>query len=228
MRTRLARHSARRRPMPRSIAKPTDRIGAFLKLAAADGGLAELGRPAWAGALDAALSVKGEYPRARAVEMVLRARVQAAQVDDAMATIADRLDGDLKDYAIWVLADAIATSDRPISPPVMTRLRELAAKGRGTIARPRRSRSTDGSRRPTPASATTTRRYRCIGEVQPANNVESFRATQGRVYVMKAVAEAQLKAKQLEAARDTVLVALEAVAPLPDGDAEAYFPMVTW
>ncbi len=67
--------------------------------------------------------------------------------------------------------------------------------------------------------------YRSIGEPQPANMVDTFRATQARVQVMKAVAEAQLKAKHREAAKNTVDSALEMIAPLPDADAEAYFPL---
>ena len=141
----------------RSLAKPLERISALLKVAAADGALAELARSAWSGALDAAMAEKDEYPRARAVEMVLRTRVQALQLDEALATIADRLDGDLKEYAIWVVADAIASSDRPISPPPMARLRDLASKAR--YDRP--SKKIKVYRRlaeRTPASATTTRR----------------------------------------------------------------------
>ena len=46
-------------------------------------------------------------------------------------------------------------------------------------------------------------------------------ATQARVNVMTAVAAAQIKAKHLEAAKDTVLAAMEIIAPLPDEDAEA-------
>ena len=42
---------------------------------------------------------------------------------------------------------------------------------------------------------------------------------------MKAVAKAQLKAREYEAAKDTVLAALEAIGGLPDGDAEVYFPI---
>ena len=42
---------------------------------------------------------------------------------------------------------------------------------------------------------------------------------------MKAVAEAQLKAKHRDAARNTVETAMEMIAPMPDADAEAYFPL---
>lgn len=208
----------------RSIARPLDRIGALLKLTGADGELAAMGRSAWSGALDAALAEKGDYARSRAVELVLRARIRAGQLVEALATIADRLDGDLKDYAIWVVADAIAASDRSISPQAMARLRELASKGR--YDRP--AKKIKVYRRLAEAHARAgdyDQAYRCLGEIQPANNVENFRTIQGRVYLMKAVAEAQLKAGQSEAAKDTVLAALEAIAPLPDGDAEAYFPM---
>ncbi len=42
---------------------------------------------------------------------------------------------------------------------------------------------------------------------------------------MKAIAQAQLNAKQLDAAKDTIQMALELISPLPDEDAEAYFPL---
>ena len=42
---------------------------------------------------------------------------------------------------------------------------------------------------------------------------------------MKSIAEAQLNAKQVKNAKDTVQMALELISPLPDEDAEAYFPL---
>ncbi len=208
----------------RSLAKPLERIGALLKIAAADGALAELARSAWSGALDAAMAEKDEYPPRPGRRDGPPRRVGALQLDEALATIADRLDGDLKEYAIWVVADAIAASDRPISPPPMARLRDLASKAR--YDRP--SKKIKVYRRLAEAYARLgdyDQAYRCLGELQPANNVENFRTIQGRVYLMKAVAKAQLKAREYEAAKDTVLAALEAIGGLPDGDAEVYFPI---
>jgi hypothetical protein len=57
------------------------------------------------------------------------------------------------------------------------------------------------------------------------NDIQTFRSTQARARGRKAIAGAQLKAKQRDAARDTVLNAIEMFAPLPAEDAEAYFPL---
>ena len=67
--------------------------------------------------------------------------------------------------------------------------------------------------------------YKTAGEPHPINDVQNFRATQARLNVMTAVAEAQLKLKQRTAALDTTQAALEQLVPLAGEDAEAYFPL---
>ncbi len=184
----------------------------------------EEAKSALAMAWEIALSQKEEYSKAKAIETVLRGRVRALQVDEALAQIADRLNGDLQHYALWVVADAVASSDRPVAAETMTRLAGLVTKAR--FDHP--SKKLKVFRRLAEAQARLgddEGAYRSVGEPQPANNVDHFRATQARIQVMKAVAEAQLKAKHREAAKETVLAALEMIAPLPDADAEAYFPL---
>src|SRR5262249_2138347 len=67
--------------------------------------------------------------------------------------------------------------------------------------------------------------YKSAGEPHPVNDVQNFRATQARVHIMKAIANAQLKAKQLDAAKDTIRMAIDLIAPLPDEDAESSFAL---
>jgi tetratricopeptide (TPR) repeat protein len=179
----------------------------------------------WAQVLDCALGIKAEYPRAKCVEIVLRARIKAFPVNEALDTVVDRLKGDLQSYAIWVVADAVASGEQEVAPATMTRLDQLARKA--TFDRP--SKKLNVFKRIAEAHARLgdyDGAYRIAGEPNAANDIDEFRATQARVHVMKAVANAQLKAKERDAARDTVLAALElAGGGLADEDAEAYFPL---
>jgi hypothetical protein len=199
-------------------------IKVYALLAIAKGGPAEKVTPIWTKALDFALAIKEEYPRAKAVEMVLRARVKASLVDEALATIADRLKGDLQSYAIWAVADAVASSEEKFAPQSMARLAQLAMKAQFDRA----SKKINVFRRIAEAQARLgdyDGAYRSAGEPHPINDLQTFNATQARLNVMKSVAEAQLKAKDRDAARDTVVAALELIGGSPDEEAEGYFPL---
>ena len=94
-----------------------------------------------------------------------------------------------------------------------------------SIAHRRRSRFSSALPKRRRGSAITTAPTR-----QPVNLTRSTTSRvsgrpSARVNVMKAIADAQLKAKQLGSAKETVLVAIELISPLPDEDAEAYFPL---
>lgn len=201
-----------------SVKMPLSRIEALTAIGAS--GPAD---PAWTRALDVAMALP-DFPRAHGVDAILRARIKAGQIDPALATIADRLKDDIQHYAIYAVADAIARSDAAVSPQAMERLERLAAEAK--FDRP--SKRIKVFRRLAEAYArlgSYEAAFRVIGQHQPANNVQTFTATQARIHVMTAVAHAQLKARQMEAARDTVHAALELIAPLPDEDADAYFPL---
>ncbi len=209
-----------------SIAGAPKRICALLEIIS--NCPADKAKAVWGQALDCALGVNDEYPRAKCVELVLRARIKAFPVDGAMATVADRLKGDVQSYALWVAADAIASDEQDIAPAAMTRLDQLARKAE--FDRP--SKKLNVFKRIAEAHARLgdyDGAYRIAGEPNAANDIEDFRATQARVHVMKAVAEAQLKAKEHRDAtpRDTVLAALElAGGGLADEDApRPYFPL---
>ena len=205
-----------------TIGKPLNKVRALLEIAQGHG--ADGAKAVWAKALDFALAIKEEYPRAKAVEMVLRARLDALPADETLTIIVDRLKGDPQNYALWVVADAVATSDKPVAPQAMARLSQLAIKAE--FDRP--SKKLNVFERIAEAQARLgdyDGAYKTAGEPHPVNDVQTVRATRARMNVMKAVAEAQLKAKEREAARDTVLAAMEVLGPLPDEDAEAYFPL---
>jgi hypothetical protein len=184
----------------------------------------DAGKAVWAKALDSALSLKEEFPRAKSVEMVIRARLKALPAEETLALIADRFRGDFQHYTLWIAADAIAEIDKPVPREAMDRLYQLAQKAE--FDRP--SKKIKVFQRIAEAQARLGEfdgAYRTAGEPHPVNDIQNFRATQARAFVMKAIAEAQLKAKQSGAARDTVLTAIEMFAPLPEEDAEAYFPL---
>jgi hypothetical protein len=205
-----------------SLANPRNRIRALLELAREIG--AEAARPLWAEALDLALKMTDDYSRAKALEVVFRARIKADQADEAVATIADRLKGDAQYYLLWAVADAIATSDRPVSSRTMDRLCELATKAEFDRA----SKKIKVFQRIAEAQARLgdyEGAYKSAGAPHPVNDIQNARATQARINVMAAVAAAQIRAKHPEAAKETILTAMEVIAPMPDEDAEAYFPL---
>jgi tetratricopeptide (TPR) repeat protein len=204
-----------------SLSDPLIKVRALSEIAA-DKSMEAAGA-AWKTALDSALAVNKEYTRSKAVELVLRAQIKDGLYDDAIATVAKRLVGDFQNYGLWVVADAIASSDQSVPMQVMDRLKELATKAE--FDRP--SKKIKVFERIAAAQARLgddEGAYRTSGEPHPLNNVQDFRATQARVNVMKSVAEAQIKAKQLDAAKNTIQAALEIFAPMDDEDGEAYFP----
>jgi tetratricopeptide (TPR) repeat protein len=205
-----------------NIKNPLNKVRSLVEIARSSSS-AET-KAAWAQAFDVSMAQKDEYDRALAVGTVLRARLGAGQVDEAMAIITDRIKGDLQNYAFWVFADAVASSEKSFPPASLARIYELALKAE--FDRP--SKKLSVFRRIAEAQARLGEHeaaYRTIGEPHPVNNVQTFDATQARAYVMTAVAEAQLKAKKPDAAKFTVDAALEMMDPLPDEDAEAYFPL---
>jgi tetratricopeptide (TPR) repeat protein len=205
-----------------SMKEPLRRISHLLEIAQIRSG--DAARSVWTKALDFALSQKDEYPRAKAVEAVIRARLKSLPADETLAIVADRLKGDFQHYMLWVVADAMESSDKPFPPEAVARLTQLALKAQ--FDRP--SKKIKVFERIAEAQARLgdyDGAYRTAGEPHPVNDVQNFRATQARVRVMKAIADAQFKAKQLAAAKDTVQTAIELIAPLPDEDAEAYFPL---
>jgi tetratricopeptide (TPR) repeat protein len=205
-----------------SIKDPLRKVHHLLEIAESRSG--EPAAPIWTKALEFALSLKDEFPRARAVESVIRARLKWLPLEGTLTIIADRLKGDFQHYLLWVVADFIASSDKPFAPEAVARLGQLALKAEFD----RTSKKIKVFQRIAEAQARLgdyDGAYRTAGEPHPVNDVQNFRATQARVHVMKAIAESQLKAKQLAAAKDTVLMAIELIAPLPDEDAEAYYPL---
>ncbi len=82
----------------------------------------------WTKCLDLALSLADEYPRAKAVEAVIRARLNSLPAEETLAIVADRLKGDFQHFSIWVVADAMASSDKPFPPQAVARLGQLASK----------------------------------------------------------------------------------------------------
>ncbi|HKI17472.1 MAG TPA: hypothetical protein VKA15_06310 [Isosphaeraceae bacterium] len=205
-----------------SLEQPTMKVRALVAIA--EDGPSAAARPVWNTALESALAINDEYSRSRAVEMVLRGQIKASLPSDAVATVADRLKGDFQNYGLWIVADAIAASDQAVPPQTMEGLRQLAMKAQ--FDRP--SKKIKVFERIAEAQARLGDHegaYRTAGEPHPLNNVQDFRATQARVNVMKSIAEAQIKAKQLARAKDTISAALEMFGLLPDEDAEAYFPL---
>ncbi len=206
----------------KSLEQPMMKVRALV--AVAEDGPIATAKPVWNTALEFALAISDEYPRYKAVELVLRGQIKASLPDLALATVADRLKGDFQNYGLWIVADAIAASDQSVPAQTMERLRQLAMKAQ--FDRP--SKKIKVFERIAEAQARLGDHegaYRTAGEPHPLNNVQDFRATQARVNVMKSIAEAQIKAKQWDRARDTISAALEIFGLLPDEDAEAYFPL---
>ncbi len=205
-----------------SIKDPLRKVTHLLEVAESRSG--EPAALVWTKALEFALSLKDEFPRSRAVESVIRGRLKSLPPDGTLTIIADRLKGDFQHYVLWVVADFIASSDKPFAPNTVAQLGQLALKAEFD----RTSKKIKVFQRIAEAQARLgdyDGAYRTAGEPHPVNDVQNFRATQARVHVMKAIADSQLKAKQLAAAKDTVLMAIELIAPLPDEDAEAYYPL---
>jgi tetratricopeptide (TPR) repeat protein len=206
-----------------SIKNEKAKIEALVEIAAANP--PDSAGAAWSHALDFALSGKDEFRQAKAVATVLRARVKAKEVDGALKTVEGRLKGDLRTYTLWVVADAIASSEFPVDAKDMSRLVQLTEKA--DYDRP--AKKIKVYRRLAEAFArlgNAEQAYRMAAAPNPVNNVQTFHATHARIEVMKEVAKAQIQAKQFEAAKDTVQVALELITGFVDEDAESYFPLI--
>ncbi len=108
-----------------SVKVPLHRVQALVEIA--ETAPPESAGNLWTKAVDFAMAQE-EYIRAQAVEAVLRGRMRAGQVDAALATIDDQLNGDLRTYGLWVLADAIAAGDMAIRPEAIERLYQLVLK----------------------------------------------------------------------------------------------------
>jgi hypothetical protein len=205
-----------------SIKEPLSRVRRLLEIAQA--GRGEAAKGLWQKCIDLALALQEEHPRAKAVEAVLRARLLALPADETVAIVADRLKGDLQHYALWIVADAIAASDKPVAKQTLARLSQLASQAE--FDRP--SKKIKVYERIAEAQARIgdyDGAYLTAGQPEPVNNIQTFRATQARAHVMRAIAAAQLQAKERDAAKQTVQLALEMISPLPAEDAEAYYPL---
>jgi len=207
-----------------SIKNQKAKIEALVEIAAANPPASAA--PAWSHALDSALAGKDEFKLAKALAIVVRAQVKAKEVDGALKTVEDRLKGDLRTYALWVVADAIASSEFPVDARQMDRLVQLTEKADYDRA----AKKIKVYRRLAEAFARlgdAERAYRMAAAPLPVNNVQTFHATHARIEVMKEVAKAQIQAKQFELAKDTVQVALEMIGGFVNEDAESYFPLVS-
>lgn len=205
-----------------SIKKPSHRIHALVELAS--GAPADLASPTWDRAVAFALAQKDDYERYHGIESILRGMVKAGRIEPAMKVIADRLRDDLKTYALWIFADAIASGNMTVAPAVMERLEQLAEKGaydRGTKKVKVYQRIAEGRARLKDYEGA----YHTIGLLHPGNGFDDFRANHARILVMAAVAEAQLAAKQPDAAKETAYSALEMIAPQAEEDTEIYLPL---
>jgi hypothetical protein len=206
-----------------SIKVPLNKVHELVAIA---GGVPpETARVTWAKALEVAMA-QDEYPRSLGVGAILRARVKGGEIDQALATITDHLKGDLHTYGLWVIADALASSDEAIPAKSAERLAQLAQKAE--YDRPSKKlkvyqRIAEVQARLGEYEAA----YRTIGEPQPKDNAQDFQATLARIKVMHAVASAQLKANRRDASKDTVYAALELCAPLAFEDSEMVLPLAT-
>ncbi|MHB1561262.1 MAG: hypothetical protein ACYC61_27770 [Isosphaeraceae bacterium] len=205
-----------------SIPNPSNRIHTLVELATE--GPADLAGATWDRALALALAQKDPYIRYRGVATILQGRVKAGQVDPALKIVADRLGDDLKSYALWALADAIASDTMTVAPGVTGQLEALAegaaydrfSKRRKVYQRIAEARARLGDHEGA---------YHTIGLLHPENGADDFRAQHARILVMAAVGEAQLAAKQKEAARETARAALEMIAPHADESTELALPL---
>ncbi len=204
-----------------SIKAPSQRIQAQVELAAgAPGGL---GGEIWDRAVAFSLEQKDEYERYRGIETIVRGQVKAGRVEPALAVVTGRLGGDLKGFVVWAIADAIASGDMLVAPELMERLERQADEG--VYDRP--SKKLRVHQRIAEARARLgdyEGAYHTIGLVQPDDGNE-FITRNARNLVMAAVAEAQLAAKQVEAARETSRTALETIAPMAGENSELVLPL---
>jgi tetratricopeptide (TPR) repeat protein len=207
-----------------AIKDPNTKLQALIEMAA-DSPTDSAGS-IWSRALDLALSEPEDFRRARSVTRVLRRRVEGKEVDAALKAVADRLKGDLRTYSLWAVADAIADADFPVDAKDMDQLVQLVEKADYD----RNSKKIKVYKRLAEAFARlgdADRAYKLVGVPHPDNNVQDWDAKLARIHIMRAVARAQIAAKQLDAAKDTVQAALELTAGLVDEDAESFFPLVS-
>jgi hypothetical protein len=181
-------------------------------------------RDSWEKATHLALELRDEGPRARAVEAILRARLVAGQHDEAVRLVAERLEGDARAHAVWILAGNLAKAETPFPSAVVDRLLEVADKLKFddeqkkikiyTSLAEAKARLGDGEGA-----------GRILDQIQPGEGWHRMRYDQVRVGLLRDVAKAQLGMEARDAARDTLQVAWEILAPYVEGGAIEWFPV---
>lgn len=198
------------------------RAGALADIAELQG--PDAGKGTWDRAVKFANSLGDETQKANAFEVIIRARARIGQTDEVLRLLRDDLQGDLKAYSLWAVADELAVGEKPPSAKVVADLLTLAGKAEF-------ERNSKKARVFTRIAQTQARlgdgdaAYKTLGAIQPDNAELQFSHLQAKVQLMRDVARGQLKAGAKDAAKDTLQVAMEIVDPyLADGGSH-WFPV---
>ncbi len=200
------------------------RAGALAEIA----GATEPGmtRQVWAKAFEFASTLDDPWQAGRATETVLRARARSGGYEEALAMVRDGLKGDPASYGIWVVADEMAKAGSPAPADAIKRLLEMA----GTAVFDRRDKREKVFTRIAEVQAESgddEGAERTVGKLGSDDANRHFSFLMARAVVLSRIAKAQLKAGKKDAAKVTLRVALDIVAPFRggDGDGAGLFPL---
>ena len=205
-----------------SIENASARASALAEIAGAtEPGMA---RQAWSKALEFASTIADPWHAGRATETILRARAGSGGFDEALRMVGEGLKGDLRSFALWVVADEMARSAKaaPAAPlKVLLGLAESAEFDRY----PKKAKVLARAAEAQAASGDSEGAERTVGKLNSENSARHYRFLRSRVDVLVLVARSQIKAGAKDAAKVTLHVALDIVAPFRGDDGGSSFPL---
>jgi tetratricopeptide (TPR) repeat protein len=191
-----------------SIAQPVYRVDALLKIADAQD--ADGKKRIREKAISFALSLD-EFPKSRAVEFIVEHMVETGDVEDALRLIEKRLEGDLKALGIVIVAEQLASAQTPPAAKLARSMCDLANKAEFQTPSKRLIAFKQVALALAKAGDAE-RAYQAIDSINPEDDVTRANLSQARIWVFLAVAEAQVAARDMPAARNTLDVVLDALA----------------
>lgn len=203
-------HFAQALMLAEHVPNPVRRVSAILVIAAAQE--SRDAKTTRSIALHIAHSIQDPLERSTALETVLRAFVAAGAHEQTLETLAERLEGDIKRYCLWAVADELADGEKMPERAFVEQVLALARKAEFDSAEKKGrvfARLAHAQARLGDEEA-----YRTLDAIARPDAGDSAIEVLRKLDVMYALARHYLKDGKRDTAKDTVQVALELADPI--------------